>query len=95
MTKPALAIAHRVLSTNRATVMNAMIRRRDENTIDRTELGHELGVHPVLVEQIDQTHGDENDRRYARYRHGQVENPTKQPARRRLPQSGGEVVVLR
>ena len=76
-------------------VVHTVVRRGHKHPVKPTQAPDQLGVHPVLVEQIDQTHGDENDRRYARYRHGQVENPTKQPARRRLPQSGGEVVVLR
>jgi hypothetical protein len=46
--------------------MNAMIGWRDENAIEHAELGHELSMYPVLVEQIDQGDDRKNKGRNAR-----------------------------
>ncbi len=43
------------------SVMHAVVRGRHEYPIEPTEFSNELGVHPVLVQQIDECDGAEND----------------------------------
>ena len=53
-----------------------------------------LGMHPKLVEQVDQRDDAKNHRRHARHRHGQVKHPAQQHATAGLAQRGGQVVLL-
>ncbi len=47
------------------TVMDAMIRWCDEDTIERSEFADELRVHPILIKQIDQGDDPKDKRRNA------------------------------
>ena len=65
-----------------------------EHPVEPAELADLLGVHPELVQQVDQRHHHEHFQRHAGDRHRQVENPAQQHAAAGLAQGGGQVVVL-
>jgi hypothetical protein len=75
-------------------VVHPVVRGAAEPAVEPAQLGHVLGVHPVLVEQVDQRDDAEHQRRHAGHGHRQVEDPAEQRAAAGLAQRGGQVVVL-
>ena len=75
-------------------MVHAVVRRRAEPAVEPAQLVHLLGVHPELVQQVDQRDGAEHQRRHADQRHRQIEQPPQQRTAGGLAQRGGEVVVL-
>ena len=56
-------------------VVNPVIGRRNEYPFIPSQFGNVLGMHPVLVKQIERTHSDDNLRGNAEQVHGNIENP--------------------
>ena len=75
-------------------VVHAVVARRTKNAVEPAEFSHQFGVHPELVEQVDQCDDCEHQRRNPGQRHRQVEDPSKQGTAAGLAQRGGQVVVL-
>ncbi len=75
-------------------MVHAVVAGAAEPAVKPAQLAHLLGVHPELVEQVDEGHDTEHQRRHTGHRHGQIEDPAQQRARAGLAQGGGQVVVL-
>ena len=75
-------------------VVHAVVAGGAEHPVKPAELAHLLGMHPELVEQVDQRHDAKHQRWHAGNRHGDVEDPAKQGAAAGLAQRGRQVVVL-
>ena len=75
-------------------MVHPVIRRRTKPAVKPAQLAHVFGMHPELVEQIDERDDAEDERRDANDGHGQVKNPSNRHARGGLPQSGRQVVVI-
>jgi hypothetical protein len=75
-------------------VVHAVVAGAAKPAVEPAELAHLLGVHPELVEQVDERHHAKHQRRHARQRHGHIKDPAQQRARTGLAQRGAQVVVL-
>jgi hypothetical protein len=75
-------------------MVHAVVAGAAEPAVEPAQLAHLLRVHPELVQQVDQRHHAEDQRRHPRHRHRQVEDPAEQEAAARLAQRGAQVVVL-
>ena len=81
-----VAVVHRVV--------HAVVAGAAEPAVEPAQAADLLRVHPVLVQQVDQRHDAEHQRREAQQRHRQVEQPAEDPAGAGLAQRGRQVVVL-
>ena len=75
-------------------VVHAVVGGRDEHPVGPAELADELGVDPVLVQQVDEADHREHHRWHTGDRHRDVERPAREAAGGGLAQRGAEVVVL-
>lgn len=66
------------------TVMYAVVRGRYEYPIEPTEFSNELGVHPVLVQQIDERDGAEDNGWNTEDSHRQIKGEGRERAGRSL-----------
>src|SRR5579883_917008 len=77
------------------TVMNAVMGRRIEHRLQRTERTYQFRMNPELIEQADGLHG--HDHHWLEANQGQPEpkdERKREPARPRLPQRGAQVIAL-
>ena len=88
----AAVIAIQILVLN--GVMHAVVAGRAKPAVKPAQLFDLLGMHPELVEQIDQAHHGKHHRRHACQRHGQVKHPAQERARAGLAQRGRQVIGL-
>ncbi len=77
-----------------ARVVHAVVRRRVQHRLERTEPAHELGVNPELVERAHRIGDHEHQRRDADHRQRQRERQAGERRQHRLAQRDRQVVVL-
>src|ERR1043166_2236289 len=75
-------------------VMDAMVRRCLDPAVEKSETADVLRVRPELVEELNHPDAQIDYDRHAAERQRQVEDPTGERSRARLPQSRGEVELL-
>ena len=56
-------------------VVHAVVAGRDQNAVQHAHAAYQLGVHPVLVQQVDQAHDHQHLPWDTEHRQGQVEHP--------------------
>ncbi len=56
-------------------VVHAVIAGRDQNAVQHAHAAYQLGMHPVLVQQVDQAHDHQHLPWDTEHRQGQVKHP--------------------
>ena len=69
-------------------MMYAVVRRRDQDTIQDAQPAYELCVHPELVDQVDGANREQHLKRESDDEQGQIKDPAKQETGTGLPLRG-------
>ena len=75
-------------------MVHPVVGRRAKPAVKPAQAAHMLGVHPELIEQVDERDDAKHQRRHAGQRHRDVKNPAQQRTRGGLAQRRGKVVVV-
>lgn len=75
------------------SMMDAMVRRRVQNSFEEPDLPNKPGVNPELIDEIHSVHRQKHPRSKADEHQRNVEDPMGQPAEPTLPYCNGQIIV--